>query len=458
MKKSNLKWWIVWLLVTLSICAYNAYALLGPDKTIYVGGETTHGHYQIEMSCDSCHGEAFSDEEVMQKSCVRCHSEELEAVDDSHPRKKFTDPRNADRVAILDARYCVTCHIEHKPEVTREMAVTLADDFCVYCHEDVAEDRESHKDLAFNGCSAAGCHNYHDNSALYEDFLVKHANEPATSEVAVVPTKNYTEWLELVDETERVSLSRENANSQHATNSMKFSELVEWEESGHAQQGVNCMGCHKSTNDSGQEWLAKPDYQACNQCHKQEVKGFQMGKHGMRTAVDLPAMQPGLARLPMKEDSIDRHLGCSSCHSGHTFDTRRAAVEACLTCHNDEHSLAYKASPHYQLWQEASSGKGETNSGVSCATCHMPREEIREKGEKRIAVQHNQNMNLKPNEKMMRSVCMHCHGYEFAMNALADEALIQKNFNGGPTVNIESAEWAVKRELLKQQGKVKKDS
>ena len=56
-------------------------------------------------------------------------------------------------------------------------------DFCVACHsegdQDVRWDRPSHADLAFDTCASAGCHNYHDNRALYEDFLVEHAGGPA---------------------------------------------------------------------------------------------------------------------------------------------------------------------------------------------------------------------------------------------------------------------------------------
>ena len=35
---------------------------------------------------------------------------------------------------------------------------------------------------------------------------------------------------------------------------------------------------------------------------------------------------------------------------------------------------------------------------------------------------------------------------EFAINALADEALIKNNFSGKPTTYIPSIDWALKRE------------
>ncbi|HEY9135593.1 MAG TPA: cytochrome c3 family protein, partial [Pseudomonadales bacterium] len=138
------------------------------DKKEFLIGDASHGHFQIELACSACHTQAFGGEEVLQNACTTCHADELKAAHDSHPKKKFTDPRNADRVDILDARYCITCHVEHKKEQTNSMGVTLPNDYCFHCHQDIGKDRDSHKDLAFDSCASAGCHNYHDNRALYE--------------------------------------------------------------------------------------------------------------------------------------------------------------------------------------------------------------------------------------------------------------------------------------------------
>ena len=51
-------------------------------------------------------------------------------------------------------------------------------DYCYRCHADVGEERPTHRDLPFDSCANVGCHNFHDNRALYEDFLVEHASEP----------------------------------------------------------------------------------------------------------------------------------------------------------------------------------------------------------------------------------------------------------------------------------------
>ena len=68
-------------------------------------------------------------------------------------------------------------------------------------------------------------------------------------------------------------------------------------------------------------------------------------------------------------------------------------------------------------------------------------------------VQHNQNANLVPNEKMIRPVCMQCHGLGFSIDSLADKQLIENNFQGKPGIHIQSLDMAKKdfqRQLEKQ--------
>lgn len=86
---------------------------------------------------------------------------------------------------------------------------------------------------------------------------------------------------------------------------------------------------------------------------------------------------------------------------------------------------------------------------MTCATCHLPRVEHRdlEFDIKRTLVQHNQNDTLRPNEKMLRPVCLSCHGLQFSIDALADTALIQRNFRGVPMAHVQSLEMARDRLL-----------
>ncbi len=433
--------WILWILTSLMIAYYLASTLQSDDKTLFLPGQTSVGHYQIELKCDACHGESFSDEKVMQKNCTSCHAEELKAIKDSHPKTKFTDPRNADRVKVLDARYCVTCHSEHKPEITHEMGVTMPEGFCIKCHEEVAEDRPSHEGMGFETCASAGCHNYHDNRALYEDFLVKHAGETVIKSPAKMPEVNaHDAYFKRHKDKAPLTVADSDAPKDLAVDSRV---THDWAASSHAQAAVNCSGCHK--DKIKQQWIEKPGPDQCKSCHQLQVKGFVEGKHGMRLKSGLSPMQPGMSDMPFNPMRSDHQIGCVSCHRDHEFNTQKAGVEACSSCHIDEHSKNYKKSPHYKVWLRAKKGEIDKSEGVSCATCHMPVVEQTAGYVTSIATMHNQNMNLRPNEKMIRSACLNCHSLEFAIDALADKQLIRQNFTGKPAVHIESIDMAVKR-------------
>ena len=413
----------IWLAITLTISTFLGDQLLNYEhKTAFVPNDTTHGHYQIEMQCSACHD---ADMKVQQDACLKCHQQELKDSQDSHPGSKFNDPRNFEMVAKLDGRRCITCHTEHSPHTTGQMGLTLPEDYCFACHDKIGEERESHKNLDFKSCSTAGCHNYHDNRALYEDFLLKHFDEPAHLSQAkeLILTKKSPQPIPEPDFEGHI-----NPTIRH-----------DWSSTAHAKAKVNCKDCHQPEGQD--EWTDKVAIQTCQDCHTEQSEGFLAGKHGMRLAVGLSPMTPGQARLPMKASAAHDQLNCISCHSDHRFDTRRAAVDACLNCHNDQHSLNYRQSPHFKFLQIDHSNH-KTDKGVSCATCHMPR--IKKNGQ--IITQHNQNDNLRPNEKMVRSACIKCHGLQFSLDALADPNLILNNFNHAPEKRVESLDWAKQRE------------
>lgn len=433
--------WALWGLVTLALASYYGYTLMvSENKSSLLIGDTSYGHYQIEMACATCHSDPFGDADVLQDACMNCHREELENANDSHPKSKFTNPRNADRVAILDARYCVTCHTEHQRDKTLAMGLTQPADVCFHCHRDIAKELPSHKDLGFDTCASAGCHNFHDNRALYEDFLVEHAHEPWLVEnaiVAAITGSNKTEPAQ------PLLITEHDATSNHVTDTI----LQEWHDSAHSRNGVNCSDCHE---DDEQQWLDKPGIVQCRNCHAFQAKTYVEGKHGMRLASTLSqpltVIHPRQsANLEFQQQAMDREQDCNSCHTSHRFDRNTAAVDACLSCHSDQHSVAYQQSPHATLWQRELAGTSPSGSGVSCATCHMPRETHIHNGENIVQVQHNQNLNLRPNEKMIRSVCLNCHGLEFTIDALADTQLIQQNFAGKPARHIRSIDMALER-------------
>lgn len=435
--------------LTIIIGAMLAYNLFSGDKSYFLGGDTSHGHYQIELQCQACHTSPFATQDNMQQACESCHAKELDKVNDSHPKKVFLDPRNAELLQTLDARYCVSCHREHKPEITRDFGVTLAADFCFHCHQDIAEDRVSHKDFEFQTCASSGCHNFHDNTMLYEKFIRKHLDEPINKKKGLNPAKtSYKRWLKKNKLSEPLEIARPDvelfSESEIVKTSEGFGTIVnQWTQSIHSKTKTNCSDCHQQQDSASRHVFAIDQVeQSCQECHQKQHDSFLESKHGMRLAQQLAPMSTEQARLNITNES--KPLNCNSCHNPHSLDTSFAAVEACLGCHQDNHSESYKQSPHYQLWVKEISQESPEGSGVSCATCHLPRIK---KG-KRVTVVHNQNFNLRPNNKMLRTVCMNCHGMEFGLASLSDIRLIENNFKGQPNIKLET--FNLVKERMKQ--------
>jgi formate-dependent nitrite reductase cytochrome c552 subunit len=496
-KKKGRAWaWVTWAALTVCISGYLGVGLfttnagkspwLAHARSMFLPGKTTHGHYQIELACEGCHTSPFGGKDALQDACVKCHGAELKAANDTHPQSKFTDPRNADRLEKLEATLCVTCHTEHRPQITHAMGLTLPQNVCFHCHAEIGKDRPSHKDLGFETCGSAGCHKYHDNRALYGDFLVKHAREPIVREKPVVLARDFAKVVgELdsypVERFPRRALAASDADAPAALE--RTPEVMnEWLASTHAKSGVNCSGCHvvkqkapsSAREDAGDGarqneadraarpdasiWVKKPDHSVCAECHQNEVKGFLASRHGMRLERGLTPLSPAMARQPMKADAHSKSLGCATCHGAHTFDTRKAQVEACTGCHDDRHSRAYLGSPHHELWKKELAGKAPAGSGVTCATCHLPRVEHRQDDVKRTLVQHNQNDTLRPAEKMIRPVCMSCHGLGFSIDAVADAALALNNYRGRPKTHIRSIEMALETESRAEESRQREKS
>lgn len=287
---------ILWLVVaSLLGAAYVAKSMVvGGDRRMLRIGTTTDAHHQFELACETCHAapafaSAKAAEKALNKTCRECHEDELKAADDSHPRKKFRNPRMAIYWEKLDARLCTSCHVEHRLEITRSGAVTVAMDFCAACHsegeQDVRADRPSHAGLSFNTCASAGCHNYHDNRALYEDFLVEYGGEP---DLASSPVHLLSAHHRMWKPPEGASLGRRDARAPVISLGSP-GVLDEWTGSGHAAAGVNCGACHAAAAGEGaslagleSHWSDTPSTGVCEDCHKAQAKTFVLGRHGMR--------------------------------------------------------------------------------------------------------------------------------------------------------------------------------
>lgn len=471
---------IAWALATAGAIGV-AFAWLtatGP-RGFFPPGAMTAGHHQIELACESCHAVApftasADATAALNDACRACHAEELERADDSHAGKRFRGPRMARFRRALDARQCTTCHVEHRPEITRPGAVTVAMNFCVACHgegdQDIRASRPSHAGVAFDNCATAGCHNYHDNRALYEDFLLDHARQPwllASPKRAVE-----AEPLPIPVAATPSAVAAAVAPASALTGR----EFGEWAASAHAQAQVHCAVCHAPTTDADappaiieQAWTVAPDTAPCIACHEAQAETFARGRHGMRGhplvaparaapgfladaccgldilgawLADAPlptTMTVAEARLPMRADAASATVNCVSCHGAHALNMEKAAADACAACHDDAHSRAYFESPHYDLWRRELAG-APAGTGVSCATCHMAQRQRRGK----IETSHNQSALLRPVEKMIRPVCLRCHGLGFAIDSLADADLVAANFRGRPSAHVPSIDWALR--------------
>ena len=205
---------------------------------------------------------------------------------------------------------------------------------------------------------------------------------------------------------------------------------LQWQGSIHALAEVNCSSCHQ--NENTKAFIPKPTAESCKSCHESSVDTFMLGKHGIRTLEGLSPLTPAMAHLPMRESSLDMQMNCNTCHNVHTVNTYKASVDSCLTCHSDNHSLNYKNSPHAKVFKTIGTLPRPNADSVTCATCHLPREISGDA----ILVNHNNTYTLKPRDRMVKEVCMNCHGVEHAYNSIFDDELVEANFARPPTQKL----------------------
>ena len=206
----------------------------------------------------------------------------------------------------------------------------------------------------------------------------------------------------------------------------------QWQTSAHALADVNCSSCHQ--NEETKKFVAKPTVESCRSCHENSVDTFLLGKHGIRTLEGLSPLTSAMAHLPMKDGSSDKQMNCNTCHNVHTVDTYQASVDSCLTCHSDKHSLNYKNSPHANIFLEIGKLPRPNSDSVTCATCHLPRQASGDN----VLVNHNNTYTLKPRDRMVKEVCMNCHGLEHSYNSIFDDELVEANFARPPTQTMQT--------------------
>ncbi|MEM6254064.1 MAG: cytochrome c3 family protein [Cyanobacteria bacterium P01_D01_bin.156] len=221
-----------------------------------------------------------------------------------------------------------------------------------------------------------------------------------------------------------------------ATTEQELADITaQWEASVHGLNDINCSSCHE--NKETNEFVASPNHESCQSCHEQSVETFLLSKHGIRLLEDKSSLTPAMARLPMQHAAFDKQMNCNACHNVHSVNTVEASVDACLTCHNDNHSLNYRNSKHAQLFADSKSLPQPGAGAVSCATCHLPRFSDENAGDV-VRVNHNNTYNLKPQDRMVGDVCMNCHGIEYSYNSIFDPELVEANFDRPPTLEMET--------------------
>ena len=208
----------------------------------------------------------------------------------------------------------------------------------------------------------------------------------------------------------------------------------QWQSSAHALAEVNCSSCHQ--DEATKQLIAQPTQESCRSCHEYSVETFLLGKHGIRTLESLSPLTPAMAHLPMKESAHDLRMDCNSCHNVHSVNTAVAATDSCLTCHNDNHSLNYKNSPHAGIVSNLAELPRPNQQAVTCATCHLPRTKVGET----VLVNHNNTYTLLPRDRMVKEVCISCHGVEHAYNSIFDDEIVEANFDRSPTKKLETFE------------------
>ena len=223
-----------------------------------------------------------------------------------------------------------------------------------------------------------------------------------------------------------------------ATTEQELNEMINhWYASAHALNQVNCTSCHQDSKTN--DFVAKPSHESCQSCHEDAVNTFLLGKHGIRLLEGESALTPAMARLPMKHDVRHKQMNCNACHDVHSVDTMQASVDACLTCHNDNHSLNYKNSKHASLFSASGELIRPGPTAVTCATCHLPRVGTKKSdGTILVKVNHNNTYTLLPQDRMVSDVCLNCHGVEYAYNSIFDPELVEANFDRPPTLSLET--------------------
>lgn len=167
--------------------------------------------------------------------------------------------------------------------------------------------------------------------------------------------------------------------------------IDDWSASRHAAKAVTCDKCHVAEEGETDSFAHNgflitktPSPEDCSNCHPNQVRQFNAGKHSlgwtkMQSAARYKAIPNDKMRGSMCEGChsvgkvyADGSAGkCDSCHTRHLFSKDEARQpEACETCHmglDHEQIEYYKTSKHGVIFDI----DRNTTRIPTCFTCHM---------------------------------------------------------------------------------------
>lgn len=180
--------------------------------------------------------------------------------------------------------------------------------------------------------------------------------------------------------------------------------VTDWQTSAHSDNAVTCATCHGSEHrtDDDVDKVRIPTPQVCAECHADEAKQFEKGKHALawKAMKAMPTFhwQPmvltegmkgcgGCHKIGLKTEDEIKELkaagsgfgvaSCDACHTRHTFSAEEARQpQACQTCHMGfDH-------PQWEMYSSSKHGVRhllkqvhalpEQAGAPTCQTCHMP--------------------------------------------------------------------------------------
>ncbi len=198
----------------------------------------------------------------------------------------------------------------------------------------------------------------------------------------------------------------------HIEKKTSMSAIRDWSVSKHALEGIGCHECHIPDEQAPEEIKSMPTRcedkrvrrsvspKNCAQCHEDQVKQFETGKHSKAwiamLAMPTTLEQPSPIIFGEKGCGGCHRIGrdegkCDSCHTRHRFSAAEARrPEACMTCHmgfdhpqwemwsTSKHGSIYRIEGAQWDWNRPLSQWFEkpfdpkTPRAPVCSTCHMP--------------------------------------------------------------------------------------